>query len=57
MMTTKLILIAVTAAAFGLGFAEVVERAGNPIRQDSSWTTCQDLGGDACTRMVERQAH
>jgi len=54
MMTTKLILIALMAAAFGWGFAEVVERAGDPIRQDSSWTTCQDLGGNACSRMVDR---
>ena len=51
LMTFKIILIALTAAAFGWGFSALVEHADQTIRPDNPPVACTDRAGEGCARM------
>lgn len=53
-MTTKIILILLGAAAFGWGFSELVEHSGNAIRSPDSSAACQKWNGTDCERTFQR---
>lgn len=53
-MKTKLILIALVAAAFGWGFSALVEHADQTIRPENARVACADWSGDGCVRSVDR---
>jgi hypothetical protein len=49
-MTLKIILIAVSAAAFGWGFAALVEHTDKTIRPENPPVACADRAGEGCAR-------
>ncbi|MEO3386354.1 hypothetical protein [Mesorhizobium sp. CAU 1741] len=54
-MTVKLIIIMLTAAAFGWGFSNLVEHSDQSMRPGMPQNTCDEWQGDDCSTQFDRQ--